>query len=87
MTVVEYLFSTKTGTDLATFHSYINTLPDKGKGTQIVFPLIPYQGYRTKLTLEQAEEVHRQPFIAWVVLNKEMNSSGYGAVYEHSKSA
>lgn len=65
------MLSTKSGTDLSTFESYIKTLPDEGEGYRIVFPDAPWQSYLTYLTLAEAKDVARQPFIYFVSLIQE----------------
>jgi hypothetical protein len=61
-----YWFKTKVGTDLSTFEDYIKTLPDRGSGSKIVFPFVPWQTYMTTLTPAQAEEVGNQSFVKFV---------------------
>ena len=62
-TPVPHMFTTKPGTDPSVFQDYIKTLPDGGKGDQIVYPHVPWQSYVTSLTSEQAKEVAGQPFV------------------------
>ena len=70
-TTSKYIITTKTGTDLSTFQSYIKTLPDRGEGYQIVFPNVPWQSYITDLTTDQAKEARKLPFVLVVSLNYE----------------
>ena len=61
-----YFFKIEKGTELSLFEHYIKTLPDRGNGDQIVFPHVPWQTYMTRLTDSQAEEVGKQPFVAYI---------------------
>ncbi|KAK3704824.1 hypothetical protein LTR37_013656 [Vermiconidia calcicola] len=62
----DYYLCTKTGTEISTFERYIKTVPDGGKGYQIVFDGVPFQGYMGRLTEDQAKEARKQPFVLFV---------------------
>lgn len=65
-TSVPYFISSRSGTDKSVFEAYVNKLPDNGKGHYLSFPNTPWQSYITNLTLEQAEQANKQPFMYFV---------------------
>jgi subtilisin family serine protease len=64
----QYFLVTKRGTKLETFKSFVETLPDGGRGYQMASRGLGDQSYITTLTYEEAKEIARKPFIEYVVL-------------------
>ena len=79
-TPTPYFFDTHNGTDLSTFQAFIKTLPDAGQGDQSIVTGVPWQGYSTNLTAEQAQAVANQSFVSYVIPNLEGDDSEQGSV-------
>lgn len=63
---VRYMIETESGTELETFESFIKTLPDGGKGYQMVGG--DSQTYITTLTYEEAKEIAKEHFVSYAIL-------------------
>lgn len=69
---VEWLLNTRSGTPVATFKSFILSLPDGGAGRQIVYESLSTQWYVTKMTYLEALIVIRFPIVDQMVPNMPM---------------
>ena len=65
---VEYMITTKEGTDLDTFKRLIETLPDREGSYEMVSEDMDDQTYVTTLTYGEAMEIAKKPFIDYLVL-------------------
>lgn len=68
-TPLPWLLNTRSGTSLGAFKSFIQSLPDKGSGRQIVYETLSTQWYVTSMTLEEAMIVHQFPIVDQMVPN------------------
>ncbi|KAL8942644.1 MAG: hypothetical protein Q9216_001557 [Gyalolechia sp. 2 TL-2023] len=68
-TPLSWLLNTRSGTSIAAFKAFIQTLPDRGIGKQIVFEKLSCQWYVGRMTLEEALAVHQFPIVDQMVPN------------------
>ncbi|KAL8735840.1 MAG: hypothetical protein Q9181_002669 [Wetmoreana brouardii] len=66
---LSWVLNTVPGTSVKAFKDFIRTLPDGGSGEQWIFDNSDFQNYVTKLTLEEAGVVNRDPIVDMIVAN------------------
>ncbi|KAL8810813.1 MAG: hypothetical protein Q9200_002281 [Gallowayella weberi] len=65
----EWILNTVPGTSVKDFRDFIQTLPDRGSGRQMVYSHLDYQNYVTRMTREEAMIVSQTRIVDMLSLN------------------
>lgn len=74
----EWVLNTVLGTSREAFEDFVSTLPDRGKGERIIFPVLDYQTYVGIMTLEDAKAVSKNPIVDQIGSNDPMTEQDGG---------
>jgi hypothetical protein len=73
-----YLVTTKNGTSMSDFTSFIQTFPDGGKGQQIAYSHVNIQSYITSINSSYAATVAQNSIVDTVVVDTPLSEASFG---------